>query len=94
MTERPIIFSDEMVRAIRSMCRFSAVCMTGRVRRRTYAQSRWITEKRDFCHCLCKAGFSVCGRTKGGLLALQLLPEDMPESAPALMITGTLFEWI
>lgn len=29
------------------------------------------------------AGFHVCGETKGGLLALQLLPQDMPAARPA-----------
>jgi hypothetical protein len=31
--------------------------------------------------CYLRAGFKNCGLTKGGLVALQLLPEDMPESA-------------
>lgn len=30
-----------------------------------------------------KAGFREVGKTKGGLLALQLLPDDMPPPAPA-----------
>ena len=30
------------------------------------------------------AGFRVCGVTKGGLLAFQLRPEDMPEACDAL----------
>jgi len=30
-----------------------------------------------------KAGFRVAGETKGGLLALQMLPPDMPDAAPA-----------
>ena len=30
------------------------------------------------------AGFRPCGMTKGGLLAFQLLPGDMPPAAPAL----------
>ena len=30
-----------------------------------------------------QAGFRECGETKGGLLALQLLPADMPEPKPA-----------
>ena len=29
------------------------------------------------------AGFRVVGETKGGLLALQLFPEDMPEAEKA-----------
>lgn len=31
-----------------------------------------------------KAGFRFVGKTKKGLLALQLLPEDMPPPSPAL----------
>jgi hypothetical protein len=30
-----------------------------------------------------KAGFEICGETKGGLLALQLKPEWMPSAEPA-----------
>lgn len=30
-----------------------------------------------------KAGFRECGETKGGLLALQLLPSEMPPAEPA-----------
>lgn len=31
-----------------------------------------------------KAGFHYAGKTKGGLLAFQLLPEDMPLAESAL----------
>lgn len=31
-------------------------------------------------YCYRMAGFEVCGETKGGLLALQMLPEQMPEA--------------
>ena len=34
--------------------------------------------------CFLKAGFKVCGETKGGLLALQMLPPEMPEPASPL----------
>lgn len=36
------------------------------------------------------AGFRVVGRTKGGLLAMQCPPEDMPAAAPALGAQGAL----
>lgn len=36
--------------------------------------------KATFGRCYELAGFRVCGETKGGLLALQLLPQDMPEA--------------
>lgn len=38
-----------------------------------------------------RAGFRECGETKGGLLALQLLPEDMPEAEPAIGAKYSLF---
>jgi hypothetical protein len=34
-------------------------------------------------YCFQKAGFRFCGWTKGGLFALQLLPEDMPKQIKA-----------
>jgi hypothetical protein len=33
--------------------------------------------------CFKKAGFIDCGETKGGLLALQMLPNSMPDPKPA-----------
>jgi hypothetical protein len=38
-----------------------------------------------------RAGFRECGETKGGLLALQLLPADMPEPEPAIGARLSLF---
>lgn len=38
------------------------------------------------------AGFAEAGETKGGLLALQLLPEKMPPPAPATLFQGELFD--
>ncbi len=38
-----------------------------------------------------KAGFRVCGETKGGLLALQLLPADMPEPEQAIGMQQDMF---
>jgi hypothetical protein len=45
----------------------------------TFIDRSKVRRKRDFGRCYRKAGFRVCGETKGGLLALQLLPGDMPE---------------
>jgi hypothetical protein len=39
-----------------------------------------------------KAGFTFCGWTKGGLYALRMPPEAMPEPAPPLRAQGSLFE--
>jgi hypothetical protein len=40
--------------------------------------------KRDPGRCFRKAGFQPCGETKGGLVALQLLPDAMPTPQQAL----------
>jgi hypothetical protein len=37
-----------------------------------------------------KAGFRECGETKGGLLALQLLPADMPQAQAARLTQSEL----
>lgn len=42
-------------------------------------------------YCYTLAGFRPCGRTKGGLYALQLLPDEMPAPLAALGAQSTLF---
>jgi len=44
--------------------------------------------KRDPGRCFRKAGFLPDGETKGGLVALRLAPEDMPDPIPALGTQG------
>ena len=44
--------------------------------------------KRDPGRCFRKAGFVPDGETKGGLVALRLAPEDMPDPIPALGTQG------
>jgi hypothetical protein len=44
----------------------------------TFVNRDKVRRKRDFGRCYLKAGWRECGETKGGLLALQLLPCDMP----------------
>lgn len=49
----------------------------------TFVNRDKIANKRNPGFCYLKAGFRRVGETKGGLLALQLLPADMPKpSAP------------
>lgn len=48
----------------------------------TFVDMTKVKKKRDFGRCYRKAGFTVCGHTQGGLLALQLLPHQMPALAP------------
>lgn len=45
----------------------------------TFVDITKVRKKRDFGRCYRKAGFVDAGWTKGGLLALQLLPAAMPE---------------
>ena len=40
-----------------------------------------VRHKRDPGRCFLRAGFRRCGETQGGLLAFQLLPEEMPMPA-------------
>lgn len=48
----------------------------------TFVDTTKTRKKRDPGRCYRKAGFRPCGFTKGGLVALQCLPEDMPDSCP------------
>lgn len=49
----------------------------------TFVDASKVRHKRDPGRCYIKAGFRRVGFTKGGLVALQLLPQDMPEACPA-----------
>jgi hypothetical protein len=49
----------------------------------TFVDPAKIRRKRDPGRCYRKAGFQLVGTTKGGLLAWQMLPADMPEPEPA-----------
>ena len=49
----------------------------------TFVDASKVRHKRDPGRCYLRAGFRPAGHTKAGLVALQLLPGDMPEpSAP------------
>lgn len=47
----------------------------------TFVDTRKTRAKRDPGFCYLRAGFKRVGETKGGLVALQLLPEAMPAAA-------------
>lgn len=50
----------------------------------TFVDAGKVRRKRDPGRCYLRAGWKVCGETKGGLVALQILPADMPDPiAPA-----------
>jgi len=44
----------------------------------TFINTDKVRKKRDWGRCYLKAGWEKCGRTKGGLIALQILPDQMP----------------
>lgn len=48
----------------------------------TFVNRDKVRRKRDFGRCYRKAGWRVCGETQGGLLALQILPCEMPAAEP------------
>jgi hypothetical protein len=49
----------------------------------TFVDARKVRKKRDPGRCYLKAGFRKVGETKGGLIALQMLPHEMPHPTPA-----------
>lgn len=57
----------------------------------TFVDTTKIRRKRDPGRCFRKAGFAHVGYTQGGLVALQLLPEAMPDPVQAV---GTQIELV
>lgn len=57
----------------------------------TFIDAGKVRKKRDPGRCFLRAGFKVAGKTKGGLIALQLLPVDMPMPIPMMPFVGELF---
>lgn len=49
----------------------------------TFVNAEKVRRKRDPGRCYLRAGFRRVGETKGGLVALQLLPQDMPPAERA-----------
>jgi len=58
----------------------------------TFVDASKVKHKRDAGRCYRKAGFHLVGETKGGLLAWQLLPAEMPDPAEAHGEQSTLFD--
>ena len=57
----------------------------------TFVNPDKVRHKRDPGRCFLKAGFQRVGRTKGGLVALQLLPADMPNAIRPLRTQEVMF---
>jgi hypothetical protein len=53
----------------------------------TFVDTMQVKPKTQIGQCYLDAGFRKVGYTEGGLLALQLLPQDMPEPLPPYNIT-------
>lgn len=58
----------------------------------TFVDTAKTRHKRDPGRCYRKAGFTPCGMTKGGLVALQLLPDEMPAPSIPAGAQATLLE--
>ena len=57
----------------------------------TFVDAGKVRHKRDPGRCYLRAGFRRVGETKGGLVALQMLPADMPEPAAPFGVQLGLF---
>lgn len=57
----------------------------------TFVDTTKVRHKRDPGRCYLKAGFHRVQNTKGGLVALQLLPDEMPDPAAALLSQEAIF---
>jgi hypothetical protein len=77
--ERPDLYlSSSLIREALSATRFYwSPPQLGMI---TFVDRDKTRHKRDPGRCYRKAGFRECGETAGGLVALQLLPRDMPEA--------------
>ncbi len=73
--------SDLITEAVAATCSEWTPPSLGMV---TFVDARKVKRKRDPGRCFIRAGFRHVGFTKGGLVALQLLPGDMPVAAPPL----------
>ena len=56
----------------------------------TFVNEAKVRRKRDPGRCYLRAGFKRVGETQGGLIALQILPDEMPEPEQPNGTTGRL----
>lgn len=56
----------------------------------TFIDRAEVRRKRDPGRCYLRAGFRRVGETQGGLLALGMAPEDMPDPSPAIGMQAEL----
>lgn len=79
--EGPIL-SSELIRAAVAATR--AIWDPPELGMITFVDAKKVRHKRDPGRCYLRAGFRHVGETRGGLLAFQLLPGEMPSPVPAL----------
>ena len=84
------VLSSELIRQAVAATRFRwpGVPPLGMV---TFIDPGKVRKKRDWGRCFLRAGFVLCGRTKGGLLTLRLTPDRMPPAEAALGTQLSLF---
>lgn len=58
----------------------------------TFVNAEKVRRKRDPGRCFLRAGFRVVGETKGGLIALQLQRDQMPEPEAAISAQLSMIE--
>jgi hypothetical protein len=82
--------SDLIAEAVAcTRCMLGEVPASGMI---TFIDPRHVRKKRDWGRCYRRAGWRPAGRTKGGLIVLQLLSEDMPAPcAPWLPLLSPLW---
>lgn len=74
--------SSELIReAVAATCALWEAPSLGLI---TFVDASKVRHKRDPGRCYVRAGFERVGFTQGGLVALQLLPDAMPDAQPAL----------
>lgn len=58
----------------------------------TFVNAAKVRHKRDPGRCFIKAGFTNVGKTEGGLVALQMMPDAMPEAVKPYTAQLSLME--
>lgn len=84
----PHLASEMIVAAVAHTCHeWPDVPELGMV---TFIDRAKVRAKANPGYCYLQAGFEPVGETKGGLIALQLRPDRMPDPAPPMAMAGTL----
>ena len=87
--ESPILSSSLIIEAVAiTRAIYKTIPPLGMV---TFVNPEKARKKRDFGRCYIKAGFERIGETKGGLIALQLKPERMPQPIEPIGMQPSLF---